>query len=175
MSDIFDFIEGMATPPVFRGGREKTFDFREQLAVGDMGEKDFKKAYQVLEPKKSQVDLAYDFILKDKKRVELKTDSYPMDKSPNFFMETVSDIQSGKLGGPFRAYKDGIEYFVYYFIEDCTYFWFETKKLHDALEALIASGKYQLKSIKNKGWTAEGYAIPREALRSVVLYEDYIP
>lgn len=168
-NDIFDFIDDMNA-----NSDGTKFDFAQQQVVGDRGEKDFVRCYPILHPKKSE-DLSFDFIINGGASVELKTDDYCMRDTKNFFMETVSDTESGKLGGPFRAFKDGITFFVYYFIHDKTFFWFDTAKLHAKLQELIATGRYPLKSIKNKGWTTTGYAIPREALDPVLMHQDYFP
>lgn len=171
MSDVFDFIDEMT----IKADSDKTkFDFQEQQVIGDRGEKEFARCYAVLHPKKSD-DLAYDFIINGGASVELKTDDYLMTETPNFFIETVSDTATQKPGGPFRAFKDGITFFVYYFVRNKTFFWFETTKLHNRLQELIASGKYPLKSIKNKGWITTGYAIPREELTPVLMHQDYFP
>lgn len=138
---------------------------KDQLAVGDKGEQLFCEFYKDLGPIKS-LDRAVDFLLKDGKSLELKSDTYPL---VNLFMETISH---GKLGGPFRALQDNVDYFVYHFINDKTFFWFEPQTLCNELEKLIASNKYKIKTINNKFWTAEGYPIPREVLEPFCLKVD---
>lgn len=147
---------------------KKVFDFKKQMAVGDSGEKQFCLHYASLNPVKSE-DRAIDFHLSDGKSVELKTDDYAMEATLNCFMEITSH---GKLGGPYRAQQDNVDYFVYYFIKNKTFFWFETKKLCEKLDILISSRRFKVKSIRNKGWTAEGYAIPRSELEEVLLKTD---
>ena len=169
MSDIFDFIDSMDA----KAG-DSEFDFKEQMVVGDVGEKDFVRCYPNLTPQKSK-NLAWDFNLNTGMTVELKTDDYPMSKTPNFFMETVSDTKSGKLGGPFRAFDDGVNFFVYYFLRDKTFFWFETDKLHAKLKELIETGQFPLKSVQNRNWVTQGYAIPRKLLESIIHHQDYFP
>lgn len=146
----------------------KVFDFKTQMAIGDIGENHFCTRYADLAPKKS-VERAVDFHLADGRSVELKTDDYPMDSTANFFMEITSH---GKLGGPYRAQQDNIDLFVYYFLKNQTFFWFETKTLCPRLDTLIKSNRYKIKIIKNKGWSAEGYAIPRAEFESVLLKKD---
>jgi hypothetical protein len=143
----------------------KIFNFKTQMAVGDRGEKSFVESYPELAPQKSE-DRAIDFILKTGASVELKTDDYDMSATSNFFMEVTSH---GKLGGPYRAKQDNVDYFVYYFIKNRTFFWFNTNKLCDALDLIISEKKLKLKTIRNNGWEAQGYAVPREALESVLL------
>lgn len=151
--------------------RGKTFGFKTQMGIGDAGERDFRTSYPELKPEKSE-DRAVDFILSNGQTVELKTDTYPMEKTPNFFMETLSDTNSGKLGGPWRAQQDGVAYFVYYFVTDKTFFWFDPKQLCLRLEKLIAEKKYRIKSIANRSWTTQGYAVPREDVADLCLRRD---
>lgn len=147
---------------------KKVFNFKTQMAVGDKGEKSFVESYPELAPVKSD-DRAIDFHLKDGKSVELKTDDYAMEATENFFMEITSH---GKVGGPYRAKQDDVDYFVYYFIKNKTFFWFDTMKLCDALDAIIPVKKLKLKTIRNHGWEAQGYAVPRESLEHVLMRKD---
>ena len=146
----------------------KTFDFNEQLEVGDVGESDFKSYYSVLSPVKSK-EYAIDFTIKNNKTVELKTDSYDMNDTENFFMEKISDINSGKLGGIFRAKQDNIDFFVYYFLKNKKFFWFHVPQVYDRVQEIIDTKKPHLKTIKNKRWTTHGYALPRVLFQDLVL------
>jgi hypothetical protein len=153
---------------------EKVFGFKNQLNVGDRGEKDFVESYKEFSPEKSK-DRAIDFHLNTGESVELKTDTYPMEKTLNFFMETLGNVNAGKLGGPFRARQDGVKYFIYYYLNDKQFFWFETVKLCEKLEEIISTKKHKIKSIKNKTWITHGYAIPRSELESVLHRHDIFP
>lgn len=146
------------------------FDFDTQLGVGNDGESDFQKHYRSLRPKKSN-DRKIDFVLNTGKTVELKTDTYDMDKTPNFFMEMFGNIDDGKIGGPWRAMQDSVDFFVYYFPKNKTFFWFETVKLCGLLDQIVAAG-LQPKEILNKGWKARGYAVPRSSVTSALLRQD---
>lgn len=147
------------------------FDFKEQLVIGDRGENQFVDYYPNFRLKKSE-DRRYDFISGNGKTIELKTDTYDMDKTPNFFMELHSDMKVKSLGGPWRAEKDNVDYFVYYFIKNKTLFWFRVKDMFPVLLEYIRVNKPRTKFIPNKGWNAEGYAIPRAALASVEFRKD---
>lgn len=149
---------------------KKLFDFQKQLNIGNQGEQDFIKFYPELSPVKS-VDRKFDFILGNNLTVELKTDSYNMMNTENFFMERFSDMQKRTLGGPWRAKRDRVRYFVYYYSQNGTFFWFETDQLCDVLKKEIATKKYKPKIIRNKGWNAKGYTIPREKLKHIILKE----
>lgn len=145
------------------------FNFKEQLAVGNKGEKDFIDNYSSLKPEKSK-ERAIDFILEDGKTVELKSDSYDMNATENFFIEVFSNCETGTIGGPYRALKDNIDFFVYYFLKNKIFFWFDTKELCKLLE--IITPKCKTRNIKNTSWTTMGYLVPRELLRPVIIKED---
>lgn len=149
----------------------KIFGFKNQLNVGDIGEKDFAVYYKELSPAKSD-DRAIDFHLNTGESVELKTDTYPMVKTPNFFFETVGNTNSGKLGGPFRAKEDGVKLFVYYYLSDKQFFWFDSKKLCALIEKMISTNKFKIKVIKNKTWETHGYALPREEFSKILVRHD---
>ena len=150
---------------------DDVFDFDTQLKVGNEGERAFLKRYAHLQPEKS-LDRRYDFVLKNGKTVELKTDTYEMSRTPNFFMEIFGSVDEQKLGGPWRALHDGVTFFVYYFAKDGVFFWFETESLCKALDTLIASGNYSPRSIQNRGWAARGYTIPRALLMGILLKQE---
>lgn len=150
---------------------DEVFDFEEQLEIGNEGESAFKKRYAHLSPKKTK-DRRIDFVLADGSTVELKTDTYDMARTPNFFMEMFGNVNEASIGGPWRALQDGVTYFVYYFAKNGVFFWFETVALCKALDTLIASGSYSPREIRNKGWIARGYTIPRKALEHVLLKQE---
>lgn len=154
----------------------KTFDFKEQLKVGAKGEDLFLALY----PKAEKTDgIKHDFILNGK-TIELKTDSYDMETTKNFFMEHISDIKGlkdsdGKLGrengvkmgGPWRALEDGVDYFVYLFQKQKKCFWFKPKPLVEFLNEHIKTLGYKV--IRNKGWSSRGYAVEREKVAHLYL------
>src|ERR1700761_3813752 len=93
----------------------QVFNFKTQLSVGNTGEKEFLIRY----PSFKQADgIKYDFITPEEQTIELKTDTYSMEKTENFFMEFHSNVNSQTLGGPWRAARDKVDFFVYYFIRD---------------------------------------------------------
>lgn len=143
---------------------KKIFDFKEQLAVGNNGEQDFLNYYK--DAKKATVR-AHDFDLNDKK-VELKTDSYSFERTDNFFIERYSDYTNMKDGSVWQS--SHCDFFVYYYIQEKTFFWFDTKSFKDFLDEYIKDKSYVL--IRNKGWTALGYKIKREDCRKFIIRED---
>lgn len=149
---------------------KKVFDFQTQMKAGDLGEALFLKCYASLEPQKSHGDLRVDFHLKDGKTIELKADTYREEDTPNFFMEYFSDMNTGKKGGPWRALDDGIDYFVYLFLKNKTFYWFEPRVICPILDKFIEGKSY--KQIKNKGWLTIGYTVPRDSLSGLLVKKD---
>lgn len=141
-----------------------TWNMQKQLGVGAAGEALFLKHW----PDKAvrhPVFKGPDFLDSKGRILEVKTDTYPMQKTPNFFMERWSDRESGKPGGPWQAHLKGATCFVYMFIGDRTWFVCEDlPQLCTELDGLIGAGKLRPKQVMNRGWITEGYAVPRVAL-----------
>lgn len=145
-------------------GEKKTFTFKSQLGVGNAGENLFLKKYKGAV--KSTTDLKYDFLL-DCKTVELKTDTYPMEKTPNYFMEQYGSIEDRKLGGPWRAARDKVDFFVYLYLADKKFFWFNTADLVKHLEKVTKDMRG--KTVLNRGYTSLGFAISRESVEHLLI------
>lgn len=139
-------------------------NFKSSLEVGQRGEEWLMSVWPELERLDGRKS---DFKLPDGTLVEVKTDSYPMSKTPNFFMERYSDTFKGTPGGPWQALGHNSTLFVYVFSADKTAFIFDTKKLVEALEPLILN--MTPKIIKNARWETLGYTVPRDAISH--LYE----
>lgn len=150
----------------------KTFSFKTQMGIGDLGEKDFLKYYAALGPKKSVDDLTTDFILGNGKRVELKSESRTLEETENFFIELYSDVDASKIGGPCKARQDNVNYFIYYFPKNKTFFWFNTIELCDKFNNLALSGKWQIKTIRNRGYYTNGFAMPRIEFNDILMKKD---
>lgn len=143
------------------------FKFKEQLNWGIEKEKQFLEVCHI-----TDLELAdtrkYDFTNKAGLKVELKSDSYPMDKTPNFFIEVFSVYERGRLGGPYQSLMHGANTFVYCYWKSNTYFWFPDllalcQRLHEM--------KLELTMVKNVGYSGAGAKIRREELQD--LYEEY--
>jgi hypothetical protein len=145
---------------------DEIFTFNKQLKVGNKGEALFLKHYKGSE--KSDMR-KYDLLFEGKK-VELKTDTYPLDKTPNFFMERYGSVEDKKEGGPWRAKNDKIDLFVYLFISDNTFFWFETKPLVKFLNRHIK--ELRGKTIPNKTYSSLGYCVARDDLEHLIVRKD---
>ena len=147
----------------------RQFNFKTQSNVGNIGEKFFLQCYK----KRGAVQTdgrIHDFIVDGNKTVELKTDTYPMAKTPNFFMEKFGNIDKQALGGPWRAEHDKIDFFVYLFLNEKTFFWFSPKDLVALINPIIVDMKPKI--IDNKTWAALGYTVARELCRPVCLIEE---
>ena len=147
----------------------KTWSFKEQIAVGDEGQRLFLKNYHT--PITEYVPHAADFqVVSTGQLVELKTDTYSMAKTPNFFIERWSDIGSKKPGSVWQSVEKGVTIFCYMFLNDRTYFEFvDLPALVSRLDTLT-DGAY-LMAIKNRGWTTGGYRVKRSDLKD--LYTQY--
>ncbi len=143
---------------------KKIFDFKEQLKEGNKGEQDFLKYYNkaIKAP-----DFSYDFDLEGKK-IELKCDSYSLDKTENFFIERYSDYDKLKDGSVWQSLH--CDFFVYYFILNKTFFWFKMKEFKEFLEDYIKDKSYIL--IKNKAWNTLGYKVNRDDCKKYIIKED---
>jgi hypothetical protein len=108
----------------------------------------------------------WDFDCTDGYAYELKTDTYSMHKSQNFFMERWSVLDKKKPGGPWQALENGADIFIYCFINNKTYFEFkDLPALVDRLDLLTE--KQGLVYIPNKGWTTAGYKVKRDSLKDL--------
>lgn len=148
----------------------KTFGFKEQLKVGDEGEQLILKAY----PGHYQiapgniVDLVR---VRDSATIELKTDTYDIEKTVNFFIEFYSDINRRKVGGPFRALTDHVDEFWYLFIVNRHLFQFnDIPKL--IVRIIEIANLSKLCYIGNRGWMTMGWKLPRTEFKD--LYEETI-
>lgn len=146
----------------------RIFSFEEQLEAGNQGETIFLEAYNKFGVTKADGRI-FDFKIGDK-TIELKTDTYELSKTPNFFMEYYSDTKNQKMGGPFRANNDNVDYFVYFFINGGIFYWFQAKPLAQHLNEYILDKSYIL--VQNRNWTTLGYKIKRSQIKHLCLRKD---
>lgn len=172
---IFDFLDNMlsnnnVTTQKSRvngkheGNIEACFIFEDSLKEGQYGEETFFKRFH---DKLRRLDgLKNDFeIIKNNKKIELKSDYYDMSRTKNFFLERFS--YGEKDGGPWQALNNKNDYFCYYYVKNDVCFVFDTKRLVERLDEI--SNKYKLISIPNKNHTTRGYKIPRTELEDIVI------
>lgn len=148
--------------------KKKVFDLDTQKLKGGKGEKAFLKQYASVKAAKIQDCPEYDFTINDTETVELKTDYY--EGSPNFFMERFSDHKAKTPGGPWRAKEDNVRWFVYYFVKEKIFYWFNPLTLCEFLDKYIVTQAYV--KIKNTAWTTIGYKIPKVEINDLATKVD---
>ena len=102
----------------------------------------------------------------DGKLVELKTDFLPYH---NFFIETYSNYQTKRIGGPRAALEYGAQYFLYYFVgENSPYRWnlfsFNLEKMVSWLDK--EETFYPKRFVNNNDYDTYGCIIPIRVLRN---------
>lgn len=150
-----------ATEEVEQG--PKVFDFNTQLLVGNEGERIFFDAYHNQPLTKIDNHFA-DFATKEGKIVELKTDTYPMEKTKNFYFERWSDFGKQKPGSVWQSLPMGVEILCYLFLVNKVYFEFtDLPQLQLMLDDYIKNKSYII--VRNKWGVSHGYKVPREVLQ----------
>lgn len=150
----------------------RVFGFKSQLATGAAGEALLLKHHHVplIKTDGRKADLRCSLT---GHRIELKTDTYPMDKTPYVFFERFSDVAKQSPGGPWRTKQDRVPIFVYMFIRDNRYLEFKNiPKMLKAVEKHIEKTKLKPVLIANRGWITSGYKIRRDFLASH--YTEYV-
>jgi len=149
----------------------KVHRFKKSMTLGERGEQLFGERYT------GQVEWAggreYDFniMLLANGKTELKTDDYLMTDTPNFFIEKFSNDMNKKPGGPYSAYLNGVDYFIYMFINDRKLFVFrDLLSLVADVDHYAHTNGLTLTPVKNEVWSGKyyntlGYKIPRVALK----------
>ena len=148
-----------------------TWSMEEQLKVGRKGERLLLKHWP--EPvRQREEDLkGPDFVDIKGRLIELKTDTWKVEETPNFFMERWSSVEGMRPGGPWQAVGKGSTVLVYLFINSGVWYVFEDlPALCQKLDDMV--GKMSYIQIRNRGWTTRGYRIPRESL--VGLYTEVV-
>lgn len=140
-------------------------NFRSSLAKGKLGEELFNKHFPELKALNGRES---DFIAPDGTLWELKTDSYDMNKTANFFFERFSNWSKQSDGGPWQALHHGSTNFAYMFTQNSKVFIFRTADLVYHLNRILSN--YEAIKIPNRGYETIGYKIPREELSHI--YEE---
>jgi hypothetical protein len=109
--------------------------------------------------------------------VEVKTDTYPMSKTDNFFMERHGNIEAHTDGGPWYAQLHGAQVFLYFFIQDNRLFSFDNiPALVKRLENLRLTGQLEWSVVRNRSksggeYLTGGYKTNRLLLKD--LYKEF--
>ena len=85
-------------------------------------------------------------------------------------MERYGSVEDSKVGGPWRAAQDNVDYFVYFFLSNKTFFWFEPKPLVQFLDEYTRNMRG--KTVANRGYSSLGYAVPRDACDHLLIRKD---
>lgn len=140
--------------------------FSDSVQHGDAGEALFLEANP--EYRKGRYDSYTDFQSDlNGTTVELKTDTYSMERTPNFFIERYSSDQTMLPGGPYRNLNT--TYWVYYFLEQDTAFWFHPRDLVERIHELGLDDENTLVPIRNRGYNTLGWKIPRSAVEDLAV------
>lgn len=163
------------------------FDFEEQRYYGDFHEKQLCKFFPDKFKLQGKTN-AYDLIHLDKYKIELKSeaqrlkqivvlaqslqknkifDSYT-DKqkgamkniTENFFIESFSDIEKKKVGGPEQSSKKDVHFFIFYRPEYLAFWVFVNKELTSWMTDENITKYFRQHSVDNKGWVSKGYIVP---------------
>lgn len=131
-------------------------NFQKSLAVGKAGEQLLLSLWPELVPidgRKGDFTLGPD-------KVEVKSDQYDMNKTPNFFWERFSNEAKQSPGSVWQSLEHGCNILVYWYPKNKTAFVFDTVILKNVLESIIP----ELNPIRipNTGYYTIGYKIPRD-------------
>lgn len=138
----------------------KVYTWKEQLEKGTKAEKLFLDLCHLRLTKSDTRD--YDFVTRDGRRVELKTDFYGELRSENFFIERWSVVEQEKPGGPWQSKDKKVDLFIYLYADTGTYYVFnDLKTLCKTVEKL----SLPLVFVRNKGYNGGGFKVPREDIR----------
>lgn len=154
------------------GNKERCFIFEESLKEGYNGEKIFANYYKekliwINEPYKPDFQ-----IVKNQKFLELKSDYYDENKTPNFFFERFSKKEAMAPGGPWQALEKKCDIFAYFFVKSKRVYFFNTRKLVEKLNNIVINQK--LVDIPNKTWITSGYKVLRESLSQIYKVKELI-
>lgn len=146
-----------------------SFNFARQNEIGKKGEEILVANYhmQPLQKLEGKSKIG-DFMRTDGKIIEIKSDTYPLARTPNFFMEYYSNLAKQTPGGPWRTFLNGADIFLYLYLSDMVYYECDdVHKLVWTLDDLVAKQKLKPQRIVNTTWITTGYKIPRESVSSL--------
>lgn len=139
-------------------------DFKKDLKKGQASEHDFLMKYQkhLTHTDGRRGDFE---INKTGEVLELKTDYYDPEATPNFFIELYSYKE--EPGGPFQSKLHGAKYYAYWYPNGDQLFLFNVDQLVKRMKKIMPN--LDKKFIKNKSYTTTGYLVERELLLDLCL------
>lgn len=147
----------------------KVFSFKKQLGLGNKGELSFIKKYKQLSPRKCKIH-QFDILINDNERLEIKTDSYKESDTKNFFIEKIGVSTRSTLGGPWLSKLNNCKYFVYHYINNKSFYWFNPNDLCKFIDK--NKNKLQIRRIWNRGYDSIGYLVPRNMVEHLLIRKD---
>ncbi len=102
--------------------------------------------------------------------VELKSDYYSHEKYDNFIMERYSHDKVD--GGPWRAYRQKVKYFVYWFVTEDVLYIFESVRLLARVKKMVKKHNLKLYKRENIKHTTQYYKVKREWFVDIMLEQD---
>lgn len=144
-------------------------NFAKSKLIGQKGEELFMKLYPV--PLEHLDGRKGDFrVVSTGELLELKSDSYDIAKTANFFMERFSNFDRKTDGGPWQSLEHGADLWVYWYTTNLRAFVFNTKELVEFLDENLH--KYQERLVQNERHTTVGYKVPRSELAHLYIEKD---
>lgn len=102
--------------------------------------------------------------------IELKTDFYDFNKTPNFFIERYSNYDTKRDGGVHQAIKYGAQWFMYLFYSDKVLYTFRVNDLIRFIDD--NEHKFKPSFVMNRSYRTMGYKINRgELMNTIKVYE----
>lgn len=147
----------------------KVFSFQKQFKKGVKGEDFFVECYKDINARRGDGKII-DLLVNENDSVELKSDSYSMERTENFFIERYGNYQKLKDGSIWRSSLDKIRYFVYCYAPDKKFYWFNVEDFKKYMDDNLH--KFEQREIKNPGYTSLGFLVPRETVKELIIRED---
>lgn len=139
-------------------------DWLKDLERGDVGEQEFLQTFPTYRKVDDSQMYECDFqCLYTGETVELKTDYYDMNKTPNLIVERYSNQQKGTPGGPYRHSTD-LTYWVYYYRKNGIFIFYNALQLIETVDSLALP----LVPIQNNGYTTGVFKVPRDAVTNCI-------
>lgn len=133
-------------------------DFKKDLARGVAGEELLLSLWPILKRTDGRTG---DFLLRGKK-MEVKSDSYGIGGSPNFFMERYSNVGKQSNGGIWQANEHSCSYLFYWYPSDKIGWLFNVKKLLAYMNK--NESNFRKVYVNNVNYCTLGYLVKRDEL-----------
>jgi hypothetical protein len=144
-------------------------NFQADLSRGRIGELAFIHACQgTVEPLDGREGDAR--VVGTRTKLEVKSDSYDMDRTTNFFMEKYRS--GNRPGGVYQSLEHGCKYYIYIYVPNAEIFIFDCAALAERLDLLHDSRNLTLTSVGNGSYTTRGLKVHRDWVTDLMLNPD---